>query len=103
MRYLRRHPKILPFLTLFLAIYIPLFFMLLLCYCLLDADFLGSPSFEAPDLMSEPTCSLGGDKLFAFSIHYDLATILNEKFFDPYPPVSFHISSFDLTNDILRC
>ena len=103
MRRLRHHPKILPLLAIFLAIYIPLFFMLSLCYVLSDADFFGSPAFEAPDLMSEPACSPGQDKFFTLNVHYDLLSVLNSEFFERFPPISFQIDSFDLTNAILRC
>ena len=100
---MRRHRKAFFWSASFFVVFIPLFFGLFLCYCLSDADIFGSPAFEAPDLMSEPACSLGNDKFLAFSGQYDVGSILPDKFFDQLPPVSFQISSLDLTNDILRC
>ncbi len=100
---MRRRPKRLLLLAAFFIVYIPVFLMLSLCYCLLEADFFDSPAFEAPDLMSEPASSPGHDKSLALSVHYDLVSVLNSNPLDRFPPVSLRIPSFDLTTDILRC
>ena len=100
---MRRYPKTLILPVLFLIFYIPLFLALFQCYCLSDADFFGSPAFEAPDLLSEPTCSLGNDKFFVFCDHLDLLFISDHNIFRQLPVISFQIYSSDLTTDILRC
>jgi len=100
---MRRHSKAFFGSASFFVVFIPLFFVLFLCYCLSDADIFGSPAFEAPDLMSEPACSLGNEKFLVMTDPQDLRSVLHYRFFHQFPPVSFQISSLDLTNDILRC
>ena len=100
--HMKRHPKFLIFLTPFFIICISLFFALFQCYCLTDADFLGSPAIEAADLMSQPSCTLGDGKFFVLNSHHNLL-ISYENIYKQLAAVSFHISSFDLTTHILRC
>jgi hypothetical protein len=100
---MRLHPRVLIVLAAFFIIYIPLFFALSLCYCFSDADFFGPAAFEALDLLSEPACSLGDEKLVVFSGHHDLISILHSWLFEQPHFISFQISSFDPASVILRC
>jgi hypothetical protein len=100
--HMRRHPKFLILLAPFFIIGISLFFALFQCYCLADADFFGSPAIEAPDLLSQPSCSLGDDKFIMLCSHHHLL-ISYENILRQLAAISFHISSFDLTTHILRC
>jgi hypothetical protein len=100
--HMRRQSKILILLAPFFIICISLFFGLFQCYCLTDADFLGSPAIEATDLLSQPSCSLGDDKFFALNSHHNLL-ISYENILKQLAAISFHISSFDLITHILRC
>jgi hypothetical protein len=99
---MKRHPKFLILLTPFFIIFISLFFALFQCYCLTDADFLGSPAIEATDLLSQPSCSLGDDKFFVFNNQHHLL-ISYENILKQLAVISLHISSFDRTTHILRC
>jgi hypothetical protein len=99
---MRRHPRFLILLAPFFIIYFSLFFALFQCYCLSDADFLGSPAIEAPDLLSQPSCSLGDDKLFVLISHHTVL-IADVDIFKQLAVISFQISSLDLTSHILRC
>jgi hypothetical protein len=99
---MRRHPRFLILLAPFFIIYFSLFFALFQCYCLSDADFLGSPAIEAPDLLSQPSCSLGDDKLFVLTSHHTVL-ISDADIFKQLAVISFQISSLDLTSHILRC
>ena len=99
---MRRHPRFVILLAPFFIIYISLFFALFQCYCLSDADFLGSPAIEAPDLLSQPSCSLGDDKLFVLSSYHNFLTS-DENILKQLDVISSQIPSLDLTNHILRC
>ena len=99
---MRRHPRFLILLAPFFIISISLFFALFQCYCLSDADFFGSPAIEAPDLLSQPSCSLGDDKFFALISHHNIL-ISDKNILKQFAAISFRISSLDLTTHILRC
>ena len=99
---MRRYPRFLILLAPVFIIYISLFFALFQYYCLSDADFLGSPAIEAPDLLSQPSCSLGNDKFFVLSSHHNLL-ISDGNIINQLAVISFQISSLDLTTHILRC
>jgi len=100
---MRRYPKILILLVSFFIFYIPLFFALFQCYCLSEADFLGSAEFEAPDLLSQPSCSLSESKILLFTANYDLLFILNNNIFDHLLVISFQTYPVDPTSHVLRC
>ena len=99
---MRRSPRFLILLAPFFIISVSLFFALFQCYCLSDADFLGSLAIEAPDLLSQPSCSLGDDKLFVLSGHHNLLPS-DENIFKQLDVISSRIPSLDLTIHILRC
>ena len=100
---MRRYPKILIPLASFFIIYVPLFFALFQCYCLSEADFFGSPEFEASDLLNQPSCSLGDSKFLLFTAGYHSSFILDGNIFDPLPVISFQIFLHDLKPHVLRC
>ena len=100
---MNRHQRILILLASFFIFYFPLFFALFQYYCLSDADFFGSPAFEAPDLLSQPACSLGNDKFLVFNGHHDLISILHNWFFEQSLLILFRTLSFDPASVILRC
>ena len=100
---MKRHSQIVILLVIFFIFYFPLFFALFQYYCLSDADFFGSPAFEAPDLLSQPACSVGSDKFLVFNGHHDLISILYNRCFGPSPLLSFQTFSFDPTSIVLRC
>lgn len=100
---MRRYPKLLILLATLFIFYVPLFFALFQCYCLAEADFFGSPEFEAPDLLSEPSCSLSDSKLLIFTVDYDSSFILDTNIFDHLPIISFQILHLDLRAQVLRC
>ncbi len=87
----------------FLVFFFPLFLGLFQFYCLWDADFLGSPTYEAPDLLSQPSLPVGSGKFIVFAAYQDVTSILRSSFFEQSFPISFQISSFDPTSVILRC
>ena len=87
----------------FFVLYVPLFFGLFLCYCLAEADFLGSPAFEAPDLLSQPSCGLGKVKFSVSSSPLDFSLMLDNNISNPLAEISFRISSFDPVPHVLRC
>ena len=99
---MRRYPKILILLAFFFIFYVPLFFALFQCYCLSEADFFGSPEFEASDLLSQPSCSLSDSKFLIFTADYDSSFILN-NIFDYSPTISFQILQLDPRSPVLRC
>ncbi len=90
-------------LALFLIVYVPLFFSLSLCNYLSDADVFAPPAFEAPDLLSEPACSLGNEKFVVSYDYQGLIFNLNNDSFDRFLILSFQIPSLDLTTAVLRC
>jgi len=100
---MRRYPKILILLALFFIFYVPLFFAFFQCYCLADADFFGSPQFEAPDLLSEPSPSLSDSKFLLFIANYDSSFFLDINIFDHLPVISFQILHLDSRTQVLRC
>jgi len=98
-RYLKR----IILLVSFFIFYIPLFFAFFQCYCVSEADFLGSVEFEAPDLLSQPSCALNESKFLLSTAYYDLLLILNNNIFDHLPVISFQTYPLDLTTHVLRC
>ena len=100
---MKRYPKILLLFALFFIFYVPLFFAFFQCYCLSDADFFGSPQFEAPDLLSEPSPSLSDSKFVLFIGNYDSSFILDTNIFDHLPVIAFQILQLDPTTPVLRC
>ena len=100
---MRRYPKILILLAFFFIFYVPLFFALFQCYCLSEADFFGSPEFEASDLLSQPSCSLSDSKFLLFTADYDSSFILETNIFDHSPLISFQTLHLDLRAEVLRC
>ena len=100
---MRRHPKLLVLLASFFIIYVPLFFALFQCYCLAEADFFGSAEFEAPDLLSQPSCSLSDSKFLIFAVDYNSSFIWDTNIFNHLPIISFQILHLDPRAHILRC
>ena len=100
---MRRYRKMLILPALFFIFYVPLFFAFFQCYCLSDADFFGSPQFEAPDLLSEPSPSLSDSKFNLFIADYDSSFILNTNIFDRLPTIAFQILHLDPRTPVLRC
>ena len=98
-----RYPKKLILLASFFIFYVPLFFALFQCYCLSEADFLGSPELEAPDVLNQPSCSVSDSKFLLYTADYDSLFILDGNIFDRLPVISFQIFLLDLTPHILRC
>ena len=98
-----RYPKQLMLLASFFIFYVPLFSALFQCHCLSEADFLGSPEFEAPDVLSQPACSLGDSKFLPYTADYDSLFILDGNVFDRLPAISFQIFLLDLKPLVLRC
>ena len=100
---MRRYPKILILLVSFFIFYIPLFFALFQCYCLSEADFLGSAEFEAPDLLSQPSCSLSESKSFLLSADHDSLFISKDDFLNLLRGTSLRIPSPYLMTHVFRC
>ena len=101
---MKRNPKLQSGVALGFVFFLPLFLAFFQFYCLWDADFLGSPMYEAPDLLSQPSFPVGSGKFIVFDVHQDLISIFfHNWFFEQSLPISFQISSFDLTSIILRC
>ena len=101
---MKRYSKTKILLASFFIFYVPVFFGLFECYCLSDADLLGSPSFERPDLLSMPSCSQGRNKFFVFIADHDLLSLLdNNIFFNHLRATLLQIPSIYLLTSVLRC
>ena len=98
-----RYPKKLMLLASFFILFIPLYFALFQCHCLSEADFLGSPEFEVPDVLSQASCSVNDSKLLLYTADYDSLFILDGNIFDPLPVISFQTHPLALTTYALRC
>jgi len=91
------------FAALFFVFFLPLFFAFFQFYCLWDADFLGPPMYESPDLLSQPPCPAGKMKILVFACHVDSSFIPDSNIFRQPFIILSQISHPELTTPILRC
>jgi len=89
--------------ALFFVFFFPLFFAFFQFYCLWDADFLGSPMYESPDLLSQPSCAAGKAKLFILTCHVDPSFIPDSNIFWQALVIPSLIPYLEITTPILRC
>ena len=99
----KHYSKIQIFAALFFVLFFPLFLAFFQFYCLWDADFLGSPMYESPDLLSQPPCPVGKMKIFVFACHIDSSFIPDSNIFRQLLTIPSQISSLEVTTPILRC
>lgn len=99
----KRYSKIQIFSALFFVFFFPLFLAFFQFYCLWDADFLGSPMYEAPDLLSQPPSPVGKIKVFVLACHVDSLFIPDSNIFRQPLIIPSLITYLEVTTSILRC
>jgi hypothetical protein len=99
----KRYSKIQIFAALFFVIFFPLFFAFFQFYCLWDADFLGPPMYESPDLLSQPPCPAGKIKALAFACQVDSSFIPDSNIFRQPLIIPSQISHLEVITPVLRC
>ena len=100
---MKHYSRILIGVAVFFIFFFPLFSAFFQFYCLWDADFLGSPQYEAPDILSMPSPSIGHHKFFVFSVDRVSFFIPNTNIFQQPFPIAFQLSYPEVTTQILRC
>jgi len=100
---MKRHSRILAAVAVFFIFFFPLFFAFFQFYCLWDADFLGSPQYEAPDILSMPSPSIGHHKFFVFSVDRVSFFIPDTTIFQQSLSIAFQLFHPEATTQILRC
>jgi hypothetical protein len=101
---MKRHSKTKVLLASLCVLYVLVGFTLFQCYCLSEADFFSSSSFEAPDVLSILSCSLDDKSLFVFvgSI-YSLFVLDHKIFLNGLRVTSVQMPSAYLLTSVFRC
>ena len=87
----------------FFVFFFPLFFAFFQFYCLWDADFLGGPMYERPDLLSQPPSPAGKMKTFVFTCYVDSSIIPDSNIFRQPLIIPSQISHLEVITPVLRC